>query len=265
MRKLLLPVDATYIVRRVHKANPAQDPLEKAKGAIETAHYSLRRAMREHKPTHCILAFDAGGPNWRHALYPAYKAERSPIPEELQAELLNYKAHLRSEGWAVAEHPGFEADDTLGSAAFTAGCELGSEVDVVVLATDKDIACLGQYGARVYDHFGKEWHDDAWCRAKTGVGLNRLQDWLALVGDVTDGVPGVDDVGAKTAAKLLLEHGDLAGVLAAADTIKGKVGEKIREQTDRARLSRQLTALRLDLFGSSLDWDALRVPAAYLH
>jgi protein Xni len=265
MKAKLLVVDALYLVRRIYNANPAPDGLEKAQSAMVTTHHSLRRAMRDHAPTHCLLAFDAGGPTWRHALYPPYKEDRPSMPEELRFELGKYKTHLRSEGWAVAEHPGFEADDTVGSAAFTACVSLDAEAEVVVLATDKDIACVGQYGARVYDHFGREWHDDAWCRAKTGVGIDRLQDWLALVGDKTDGVPGVDDVGAKTAAKLLLEHGDLAGVLAAADTLKGRVGENIREQAERALLSRQLTALRLDLFGSTLDWDALRVPRAYLH
>ncbi|WP_126223639.1 5'-3' exonuclease [Burkholderia ambifaria] len=253
----LLAIDGHYLVRRIHSVQPAEDAREKAAGAIETLHYSVLRALREHRPTHCLFAFDAGVPTWRHALYPPYKANRQPMPAELQEELARYKARLAQEGWAQAEHPGHEADDTLASVAFAA---LALDAEVVVLATDKDIACLSQYGAKVYDHFGHEWHDFAWCQAKFGVGPERLQDWLALVGDTVDGVPGVEGVGVKNATKLLLEHGDLEGVLTAAAGMKGKLGENLRDQADVARLSRRLTALRLDLFPHGLNADALRVP-----
>jgi len=258
----LLAIDGMGMLHRIYQANPAPEGREKAEGAIATMQMSFRRALREHRPSHCLMVFDAGGQTWRHKLYPPYKANRQPMAAELREELAKYKATLLEEGWAVVEHPGHEADDTLGSVAFTAS---GLAVEVVVLASDKDIASVGQLGARVYDHFDHRWHDDAWCRNKFGVGLARLQDWLALVGDASDGVPGVDTVGAKTATRLLLEHGDLPGVLAAAAEMSGKVGEKLREQADMARLSRQLTALRMDLFPAGLELATMQVPVAYRH
>lgn len=262
MKDKLLAVDGLGMLRRIYGANPSTDEQEKADGTIVTMQQSFNRALREHQPTHCIIAFDAGGPNWRHGLYPPYKAGRAPMTVELQRELAKYKQTLADEGWAQVEHPGQEADDTLGSVAFSA---LATSAEVVVLASDKDIASVAQYGAKVYDHFGREWHDAAWFARKFGVGAHRLQDWLALVGDAVDGVPGVDKVGDKTATKLLLEHGDLERVLAAATGMKGVVGQNLREQADQARLSRKLTALRVDLFPQGLDWDVMRVPAIYRH
>lgn len=266
MNTKLLAVDGLGMWRRVYNgvsgANPEQSEAEKAAATFTTMQHSFRRALREHEPTHCLFAFDAGGETWRHKLYPPYKAGRQPMSAELQEELGKYKLTLSSEGWAHLEHPGHEADDTLASVAF---CALSAGADVVVLASDKDVASTAQFGARVYDHFVHEWHDSVWCWKKFGVGLDRLQDWLALVGDAVDGVPGVPGVGVKTATRLLREHGDLEGVLAAATCLKGKVGENLREEADTARLSRQLTALRVDLFPAGLDWDAMRVPRAARH
>lgn len=262
MKPKLLAVDGLGMLRRIYGANPSTNEQEKAEGTIVTMQQSFRRALREHEPTHCLFAFDAGGETWRHKLYPPYKAGRQPMTAELQAELAKYKQMLAAEGWTQVEHPGQEADDTLGSVAFSA---LAVDAEVVVLASDKDIASVAQYGAKVYDHFVHEWHDSAWCWNKFGVGLERLQDWLALVGDAVDGVPGVPGVGAKTATRLLREHGDLTGVLAAAAAIKGKLGENLRDEADAARLSRQLTALRVNLFPDGLDWDAMRVPRAARH
>lgn len=254
----LLAIDGLGFVRRTYKANPAKDEREKVEGAFLTIEQTFRRALREHEPTHVLFAFDAGGPTWRHALYPPYKADRPADTPEFKEGLAKYKSRLVSEGWALVEHPDHEADDTLASVSFAS---LAVEADIVVLAGDKDISIVAQYGAKVYDHYERVWHDSPWCRAKFGVGLDRLQDWLALVGDDVDGVPGVEKVGGKTATALLLEHGDLEGVLAAAGTIKGVVGKNLVEQADIARLSRQLTALRVDLFPQGLDWDAMRVPA----
>ncbi|MEX3984204.1 5'-3' exonuclease H3TH domain-containing protein [Paraburkholderia sp. EG287A] len=262
MNPKLLAVDGLGMLRRIYGANPSTNEQEKAEGTIVTMQQSFRRALREHEPTHCLFAFDAGGQTWRHELYPPYKAGRQPMTAELQAELVKYKQQLAEEGWVQVEHPGHEADDTLNSVAFSA---LSVTAEVVLLASDKDVAAAGQYGAKVYDHFEHAWHNSAWCWNKFGVGPDRLQDWLALVGDSTDGVPGVPKVGDKTATKLLREHGDLEGVLAAAATFKGKVGENLRNEADTARLSRQLTALRVDLFPAGLDWDTMRVPRAARH
>jgi protein Xni len=257
---LLLLVDGLNVFRRVYEANPAPESLEKAQGAMRSSYASLKRALREHRPTHVMLAMDVQGPTWRHALYPEYKAGRTPMPDVLRAELETFLPRLRGEGWHIQAQPGVEADDVIGSAAFEA-CSLG--VPTVVLSTDKDLASLLQCGAQIRNHFDESWRDLAWCEKKFGVGPELILDWLALTGDPVDGIPGVPGVGTKTASKLLLEYGNLSGVLSAASGIKGKLGERLREHTGLARLSRELTELRLDLFmGGGLDWsDMARLTA----
>lgn len=250
--KLLL-VDGLNLIRRVYEANLAPDSTEKAQGALRSSLSSFNRALREHAPTHCLWAFDAGGPTWRHVLYPAYKAARKPMPTFLKDELVPFKESLAQNGWAMAEPLGFEADDALGSLAVTAS-EQG--IEVVVLSTDKDLASLAAYpGVSVHDHFGNIRRDAEWCKGKFGVGPELILDWLALTGDAVDGIPGVEGVGAKTATKLLLDHGDLRGVLnAAVDlNIPGKVGARLHLQRDVAQLSRELTTLKLDLFKDRFD------------
>lgn len=250
----LLTIDALNVIRRVYGANPAPDSVDKAKSAINASRASLDRALREHNPTHVALVTDVAGPNWRHAIYPAYKADRKPMPAELRAELDAFLPALRERGWYVLERPGVEADDVIASLAVEAERAV---VEHVILSTDKDIASLGRYKARVYNHFDGCWHDEAWLLEKLGVRAELVLDLLALTGDSSDGIPGVEKVGVKTAAKLLAAHGTLEGVLAAAPSIAGKLGERLREQAEMARLSRRLTALQTDLFTGGLDWPAM--------
>lgn len=261
MNARLLVIDALSIVRRCYEANPTPDGPEKAEGALRAARGSFNRGLHEHAPTHALVAFDVGGLNWRHALYPAYKQDRKPMPAPLAEALPEFKESLMREGWALDEHPGFEADDTFASACYAAVMQ-DLQVEVIGLSSDKDLAAMSQFGVRIRDHFNGVWRDGLWCEEQFGVGPARLQDWLALVGDKVDGVPGVEGVGRKTATKLLLEYGDLEGVLAAAPGIKGKLGERLVAHADMARLSRQLTALRLNLYPHGLDWDTLQAPGA---
>lgn len=256
--KKLLIIDGLNIFRRVYEANPAPDSVGKAEGAIRASHNSMFRALREHNPSHVMLTFDAGGPTWRHARYPAYKQNRKPMPTPLYDELSKFKPVLVSEGWGLIEHPGFEADDTIASGAFEADA---IHAEVVILSTDKDLASLASERVRIYDHFSAVWRDEAWCLAKFGVGPALLLDWLALTGDPVDGIPGVEGIGAKTATKFLQEHGNLKALLAAAGSIPGKMGARLQAQPDQARLSRELTELRKDLFPLGLDWGQLRTPA----
>lgn len=252
----LLSIDAYNVIRRVYGANPAPDSEEKVDACLRASRQSLRRAILEHKPTHATMVFDAEGPNWRHQVYPKYKFDRKPMPAPLREAMPHFMNELRRTGWHLIEKPGVEADDVLGSLAVAAQ---GAGFDEhVVLSTDKDIASLCQYGARVYNHFDQRWHDEAWLLQKMGVRPDQVLDFLALMGDASDGIPGVEKVGSKTAAKLLREHETLEGVLAAAVNIKGVLGQRLREQADMARLSRQLTELKTNLFADQEpDWNAM--------
>lgn len=252
MENLLLVIDGLSIIRRVYEANPAPDSTEKAERAMVASYASLQRAVREHEPSHLALAMDAGGPNWRHDIYPEYKIDRKPMPECLRHALPVLTASVRNIGWNVLTVPGVEADDTIGSIADAADLE---GIPTVVLSGDKDLVQLLRINARVYDHFGSKWRDLDWCMKEFGVPPELLPDWQALNGDAVDGIPGVDGVGKVTATKLLQEYGSLEKVLQAAPGIKGAVGKRLVEQADRARLSRKLTGLKFDVFPQGIDFD----------
>lgn len=255
----LLLVDGLNMIRRIYGANPAPDTPEKAKGAIKATRGSFARALQSHSPSHCLWAFDHGGHTWRHALYAAYKANRKPMPEPLRDEIESFKSELADKGWTVAAYPGFEAEDTMASVGALAR---GAGMAVTALSNDKDILTLLDLGIVVYDHFSYQALDDAHCIKKFGVPASQVIEVLALFGDAVDGVPGVDSVGEKTAAKLIKEHGTVEGVLAASAGIKGAVGARLREQADMAKLSRQLVSLRFDVLtvsGHAFDLEELVV------
>lgn len=253
----LLAVDGLNLVRRVYEANPAPDSDDKAKGAVRASLSSLKRAVREHQPTHALLAFDAGGHTWRHNLYAAYRQSRKPMPEPLKQALPGLLTQWAELGFCVRQIPGVEADDTVGTVVHKASAR---GVPCVVLSTDKDLAGLMSSSVRVRDHFKPEWRDEAWALKKFGVAPNLIADWLALTGDSVDDIPGVPGVGEKTAARLLNEHGNLEAVLAAAASIKGKLGERLQQHQGLARLSRQLTQLKCDVPLGIETWSELRCP-----
>ncbi len=255
----LLLIDGLNILRRCYEANPAADSVLKAESAASAALQSMRRGVREHKPTHCAVVFDAAGPNWRHAIYPAYKEHRQPMSEFLSDELMLMKERMHEAGWALMSLEGEEADDTIWGVTEAARDE---GEDVVVLSTDKDLVRLAALGARIYNHFDRQWRDATWCQGRFGVQPEQLTDFLALMGDSVDGIPGVDSIGAKTAAKLLHEHGTLQAILDAAvgGRIKGKGGERLVAQRDIALMSQQLAALRSRFSPLDLWWDELEAP-----
>jgi len=257
-RKKLLIIDGLNIIRRNYEAIPAPDRDIKAEGTLNSSHRSLLRAIREHEPTHCVMAMDSPGKNWRHDLYDGYKALRAPMPDVLREEINRYLTLPGRAIKSVLSEQGAEADDIIGSLTKVARAQ-PDPMDVVILSTDKDMVYLLTLGATIYNHFDYSWRDLDWCSRKFGIPPEQMPDLLALTGDPVDGVPGVAKVGVKTAAKLLTLHGDLEGVLAAASTIKGVVGNNLREQADLARLSRVLVQLKMDLFPSDFDLEQFRV------
>ena len=241
----LLAIDGLNIVRRVYEASPDEDSPDKAATALRHALSSFRRLLTTHAPTHVLPAFDFGGPTWRHALYPRYREQRAPMPSCLREALPDFHEKLAAEGLTVVMIPEVEADDVIGTAVLRWLAEGRGEA--IVATTDKDLHGLIANGALVWDHFKGEWHDDAWVRAKFGVAPELLPDLLALMGDPTDGVPGVSKVGMKTAAKLLNAYGDLDAVMAGAGILKTPIGERLRAERDILYLSRQLVQLKTDV------------------
>ncbi len=241
----LLAIDGLNIVRRVYEASPDPDSPEKAATALRHALSSLRNLLAAHRPSHVLAAFDHGGPTWRHALYPRYREQRAPMPSFLRDALPSLYERLAGEGVHVLMLPEVEADDVIGTGVLRWLSEGRGEA--IVATTDKDLHGLIAHGALVWDHFKGEWHDDAWVRARFGVAPELLVDLLALMGDATDGVPGVSKVGMKTAAKLLNAYGDLDAVMAGAGILKTPIGERLRAEREILYLSRELVRLKTDV------------------
>jgi DNA polymerase-1 len=226
---------------------------------MKNALSSFRRAVRTHRPTHVIAPFDYGGPTWRHELYPAYHSTRKPMARELQEVLPELRQRMEeSLSIPTIATPGVEADDVVAT-VFSRWIEK-PRGPVKILSNDKDVLYWIAFGALVRDHFADEsepWRDRDYVIAKFGVPPELILDFHALVGDKVDDVPGVDKVGKVTAAAWLTEFGSLDGVLQNAASLKGKVGENLRQQADRARLSRELVAMKTDI-PLGLTWKMLR-------
>lgn len=241
----LLAIDGLNIVRRVYEASPEPDSAEKADIALRHAFSSLRNLINDHQPTHVLPAFDYGGHTWRHDLYAGYRAGRAPMPEPLRAALPGFYGTLEKLGLHVVSLPEVEADDVIGTVVLRWLTE--GRGDATVASTDKDLHGLIADGARVWDHFKGEWHDRDWVERKWGVPPEQLPDLLALMGDVTDSIPGVSKVGVKTAARLLRTYGTLDAIMAGAGILKDTLGETLRKEREMLYLSRQLVQLKTDV------------------
>jgi DNA polymerase-1 len=167
------------------------------------------------------------------------------MPSVLREALPEFQERLRTAGVPVAMLPEVEADDVVATCVMRWLNENRGEA--IVATTDKDLHVLIAQGALVWDHFKNEWHDDAWVRNKFGVAPELLHDLLALMGDATDGVPGVSKIGMKTAARLLNAYGSLDAVMAGAGILKTPLGERLRAERDILYLSRQLVQLKTDV------------------
>ncbi|MCA6216077.1 DNA polymerase I [Ideonella sp. B7] len=244
--KILLLVDgSSYLYRAFHAMPDLRSPDGFPTGAIHGM-VNMMNWLREHVPAeHAVCVFDAKGPTFRDAWYPAYKAQRAPMPDELRAQIEPIHEAVRLLGWPVLEVPGIEADDAIGTLA-RVGAESGHTV--VISTGDKDLAQLVTPQVTLINTMAKppERLDEAGVAAKFGVPPDRIIDYLTLIGDTVDNVPGVPKVGPKTAVKWLQEHGSLEGVMAAADQIKGVAGENLRATLDWLPTGRRLITVKTD-------------------
>jgi DNA polymerase-1 len=246
VRKMtLLMIDAMNIIRRIHEAVPGEDSAQKLADTVSSSLASFKRALNTHRPTHAAAVFDHGGRTWKHALYEPYQAHRKPMSPLLRDGLPTIKQALQAMGlhWIAIE--GIEADDAI-AALTQKWCQV-SQGKAIILSTDKDFLQLLNAQVCIYDHFKGVWRDEAYVLAKFGVKPSQMGDLLALMGDAADNIPGVDKVGAKTAAELLRINGHLDRVIANADKVEGQVGANLRKGIERARLSRQLVAFKTDM------------------
>jgi DNA polymerase-1 len=242
----------------IYRAFYAIRNLSNSKGFPTNAVYGftrmLMKVIQEKKPDYVAVAFDVKGPTHRQEIYPDYKANRPEMPGDLQPQIPYIKRMVEGFGIPSIEMQGMEADDILGTLA-REGREKGLEV--VLVSGDKDLLQLVGPHVKVYDTMKDEVYGEKEVKERFGVEPGRVIEVMALMGDTSDNVPGIPGVGPKTAVKLIQEHHDMEGVLAQAEKIKGKMGERVRENREIARLSRTLVTIdtSLDL---APDWEKYR-------
>ncbi|HEX7644964.1 MAG TPA: 5'-3' exonuclease H3TH domain-containing protein [Burkholderiaceae bacterium] len=241
----LLAIDGLGLVRRVYQANPDPDSADKAEQALRNCQLSFRKLLNTHQPSHALAVFDHGGHTWRHDIFPAYRAHREPMQQVLHEALPAFYERLRETGLTVLAVPGVEPKDVIATAVLRWLKEERGEA--IVASVDRDLHILIAAGARLWDHFKNEWHDHAWVDKKYGIEPRQMTDLVALMGDADDGIPGVEKIGIKTAARLLRSYGDLEGIMAGAGILLDPMGERLRRDRDAAFLSRRLAALKSDV------------------
>ena len=205
--KLLLLVDgSSYLYRAYHALPDLRSPDGFPTGALHGFVAMMKRLREQFPAEHAACVFDAKGPTFRDALYAEYKAHRAPMPEPLVQQIAPIHEVVRLLGWPVLEVPGIEADDAIGTLARVAAA---SGHRVVISTGDKDLAQLVDADVTLINTMSNERLDVAGVEQKFGVPPERIVDYLALVGDSVDNVPGVEKVGPKTAAKWIAEYGSL--------------------------------------------------------
>ncbi len=245
--RLLLVDGSSYLYRAFHampdlRAVPG-DPSSPATGAIRGM-INMMAALRVQFPSmYAVCIFDASGPTFRDALYPEYKAKRSPMPDDLRSQIAPIHEVMRLQGWPVVAVPGVEADDVIGTMA-RIGAEQGMEV--IISSGDKDLAQLVNEHITIIDTMNGRKRDIAGVTAEFGVPPSLMLDYQNLVGDTVDNVPGVEKVGPKTAAKWLNEYGSLEKLMARADEIKGVAGENLRKAHEWLPKGRELLKIKTD-------------------
>ncbi len=244
MNKTLLLVDgSSYLYRAFH----AMPDLRNAEGAPTGAIYGminmLRRLRQDYEAAYIACVFDAKGKTFRDDLYPEYKANRASMPEDLVRQIEPIHEVVRAMGWPILMVEGIEADDVIGTLAVQAA-SLG--LDTVVSTGDKDLAQLVNERVTLVNTMSNEKLDRDGVIAKFGVPPERIVDYLTLVGDTVDNVPGVEKVGPKTAVKWLTQYGTLDGVIAHAKDIGGVVGENLRRTLDWLPQAQHLVTVKCD-------------------
>jgi DNA polymerase-1 len=204
----------------------------------------LRRLLADYDPSHLAVVFDAKGKTFRDDLYSEYKAHRPPMPDEMRQQLDPIRSLVKALGMPLLEVPGVEADDVIGTLA-----EQGEKAGfgVTISTGDKDMAQLVNKSVTMVNTMDNSRLDPNGVENKFGVAPGQMVDYLTLVGDTVDNIPGVPKVGPKTAVKWLKQYGSLDDIIAHADEIGGKVGENLRECLDRLPLSRQLVTIKCDV------------------
>ena len=242
---LLLLVDgSSYLYRAFHALPDLRNKAGEPTGAIYGVLNMLRRLESDYKADYKAVVFDAKGKTFRDDWYPEYKAHRPPMPDDLVQQIEPLHAAIKAAGWPLLMVDGVEADDVIGTLATNATVE---GIETLISTGDKDLTQLVSSHVRWYNTMSNELLDEAGVEAKFGVPPGKIVDYLALVGDTVDGVPGVAKCGPKTALKWLAQYGSLDEVVAHADEIGGVVGQNLRDHLGFLPLGKRLVTVACDL------------------
>lgn len=244
MKTLLLVDASSYLYRAFHALPDLRNNAGEPTGAIYGVINMLRRLQREVPADYRACVFDARGKTFRDDWYPEYKATRSAMPDDLALQIEPIHEAIHALGWPIVMIEGVEADDVIGTLARRARAHA---MRTVVSTGDKDLAQLVDDSTTLVNTMSNETLDPAAVQAKFGVPPERIVDYLSLVGDTVDNVPGVAKVGPKTAVKWLEQYGSLDGVVANADQIGGVVGENLRKALDWLPMGRRLVTVKCDV------------------
>ncbi|HEY2966827.1 MAG TPA: DNA polymerase I [Casimicrobiaceae bacterium] len=243
MSKLVLVDGSSYLYRAFHALPDLRTSRGEPTGAIRGVIAMLRRLVEDGNPEYFAVVFDAPGKTFRDDWYPQYKANRSPMPDDLAAQIEPLHELIRAHGWPLLMIEGVEADDVIGTLV-RRGEACG--IDSVISTGDKDLAQLVTSRITLVNTMSNEMLDEAAVASKFGVRADQLLDLLTLTGDSIDNVPGVAKVGPKTAAKWLAQYGTLENVIAHADEIGGVVGENLRAALSWLPQGRKLLTVKTD-------------------
>lgn len=243
-KPLILVDGSSYLYRAFHAMPPLVNSKNQPTGAVFGVVNMVKRLIEQYQPEKIAVVFDAKGKTFRNDMYPEYKANRPPMPEELRTQIEPLHNIITAMGIPLLCIPGVEADDVIGTLAQQA---TEKKHDVIISTGDKDFAQLVNQHVTLINTMTNKTLDINGVENKFGIKPNLIIDYLALMGDAVDNVPGVPKVGPKTAVKWLLEYGDLNGIINNADNIKGKVGENLRNNLKTLDLAKQLVTIKLDV------------------
>jgi len=247
--KPLILVDGSSYLFRAFFALPSSltSPDGMQTNAIHGVLNMLDSLRKTYEPDHMVVVFDAKGKTFRNDMYPEYKGTRPPMPDELRDQIDPLYKIVEAQGYPMIIMPGVEADDVIGTMS------KGFDGDVIISTGDKDMAQLVDDQISLINTMSNTFHDRQGVIDKYGVPPERIRDYLALMGDKADNIPGVPKVGPKTAVKWLTEYDSLKDVMENAEKFKGKIGENLRASLDFLPLSYELVTIKCDL---DLDYSA---------
>jgi len=241
---LVLIDGSSYLYRAYHALPNLTNSAGEPTGALHGVLSMINKLVREQPSAHVAVVFDAPGKTFRDEIYADYKATRPPMPDDLRSQVEPILDAVRSMGLPLLQVAGVEADDVIGTLCRTAA---SNDLSVLVSTGDKDLAQLVNDKVTLVNTMNDSVLDRDAVKAKFDVFPEQIIDYLALVGDSSDNIPGVPKVGAKTAAKWLNEYNSAEGIVERAEEIKGKVGESLRDNIDKLKLSQRLATIRLDV------------------